>query len=116
VKLAQKQGKGNDLPQPSVGRAPPPAAFDVDGEFGIRGLETFRSRSRSKSKSKAAGEGARPTQLLLQVEEQDFRVFCGFNDQLLLVADGGAVALGQAFAVQFHRAPGHLQPGVAALT
>ena len=114
MKLAQKQGKGNDLPQPSVGRAPPPAAFDVDGEFGIRGLETFRSRSRSKSK--AAGEGARPTQLLLQVEEQDFRVFCGFDDQLLLVAYGGAVALGQAFSVQFHRAPGHLQPGVAALT
>ena len=114
MKLAQKQGKGNDLPQPNVGRAPPPAAVDVDGELGIRGLETFRSRS--KSKSKAAGEGARPTQLLLQVEEQDFRVFCGFDDQLLLVAYGGAVALGQAFSVQFHRAPGHLQPGVAALT
>jgi len=24
VKLAQKQGKGNDLPQPNVGRAPRP--------------------------------------------------------------------------------------------
>jgi hypothetical protein len=114
VKLAQKQGKGNDLPQPNVGRAPPPAAVDVDGEFAA-----WKHSGQDQdlgSKSKAAGEGARPTQLLLQVEEQDFRVFCGFNDQLLLVADGGAVALGQAFSVQFHRAPGHLQPGVAALT
>ena len=116
MKLAQKQGKGNDLPQPNVGRAPPPAAFDVDGEFAAWKHSGQDQRSRSKSKSKAAGEGARPTQLLLQVEEQDFRVFCGFDDQLLLVAYGSAVALGQAFAVQFHRAPGHLQPGVAALT
>ena len=37
---------------------------------------------------------------LRQIEQQDFGVFRAFDSQLLLVADGGAVALIQLLAIQ----------------
>jgi len=59
VKLAQKQGEGNDRPQPSVGRAPSPAAFDVDVEFGISVLlrrKRWRKDSQDPNQRQHSGQ------------------------------------------------------------
>src|SRR6266849_4100407 len=57
-----------------------------------------------------------PTRLSLrQIEEQDLRVLRALDGELLFVADRGAIALVEVLPVQFHRALGDLQPGVAAL-
>src|SRR5919197_6476974 len=53
---------------------------------------------------------------LCQVEQQNLRpILCASDNQLLLVADGGAVPLFQAGSIQLHRTACHLEPGVASV-
>jgi hypothetical protein len=51
--------------------------------------------------------------LLRQIEEQDLGVFCSFDGQRFLVADGGTVSLNEFLAIQFNFAFCYLQPRVA---
>ena len=108
------------------------AAFEVDVDVGIhvscsgRVAQTAQHPDKSKIqvstkvkvkiKSKSVGQECPTHTRLLQIEEQYLRVFCGFDRQPLLVANGGAVALVEALAVQFYLALRDLQPGVATIS
>jgi hypothetical protein len=103
-----------------VGRTLLSAALDLDFDLRlspVAGTRTLKSKSKSGSRSKSADKSVRPTRDdLRQVEQQDLGVAGTFHHKLLLVADGGAVALVEALSIQLDRAPGYLQPGVSAIT
>jgi hypothetical protein len=91
-----------------VGRTLLSADFDLDFDLSLcwgKGRE-FISKSQSKIrvkikiKIKGGGQECPPTHgMLCQVEEQDLGVGGAFHHKLLLVADGGSVALVQALSV-----------------